>query len=221
MQALQGVGNRAFSRWLTRDYRGLFPRLPERPRSCASSQPIRTGPRSSWPPRPSPRHVGARGDPSQARRPESPTDRPQGAPERPRDCRWATGLRLTPWGVIVAWAWATAPVGHTPWAGADATRRRPDDGLERHRLPGCRSRRSDQPHTVSARRVGGPSARGDGPLHAAARLPCEAGDASGAGPLCRRVSPAPWPPSLCSSSAKGVQPNASGFVPLSIAEFSL
>lgn len=30
--ALKGVGNRAFYRWLVRDYRGLFPNLPERTR---------------------------------------------------------------------------------------------------------------------------------------------------------------------------------------------
>ena len=30
--ALKGVGNRAFWRWLTRDYRDLFPKLPERTR---------------------------------------------------------------------------------------------------------------------------------------------------------------------------------------------
>jgi hypothetical protein len=32
LHALKGGGNRAFSRWLTRDYRPLFPRLPERTR---------------------------------------------------------------------------------------------------------------------------------------------------------------------------------------------
>src|SRR6266545_4822311 len=32
LQALKGGGNRAFSRWLTRDYRALCPRLPERTR---------------------------------------------------------------------------------------------------------------------------------------------------------------------------------------------
>ena len=32
LHALKGVGNRAFSRWLTQDYRALFPRLPERTR---------------------------------------------------------------------------------------------------------------------------------------------------------------------------------------------
>src|SRR5437899_12394180 len=32
LHARKGVGNRAFYRWLTRDYRALFPRLPERTR---------------------------------------------------------------------------------------------------------------------------------------------------------------------------------------------
>ena len=32
LHALKGVGNRPFYRWLTRDSRALFPRLPERTR---------------------------------------------------------------------------------------------------------------------------------------------------------------------------------------------
>ncbi len=32
LYALKGCGERAFYRWLTRDYRALFPRLPERTR---------------------------------------------------------------------------------------------------------------------------------------------------------------------------------------------
>src|SRR5712691_1382157 len=32
LHARKGGGNRPFYRWLTRDYRALFPRLPERPR---------------------------------------------------------------------------------------------------------------------------------------------------------------------------------------------
>src|SRR5256886_13231468 len=32
LHALTGVGNRPFYRWLTRDYRALFPQLPERTR---------------------------------------------------------------------------------------------------------------------------------------------------------------------------------------------
>jgi hypothetical protein len=34
LHARKGGGNRAFYRWLTRDYRPLFPRLPERTRLC-------------------------------------------------------------------------------------------------------------------------------------------------------------------------------------------
>src|SRR5262245_9895102 len=39
LHALKGVGNRPFSRWLTRDYRPLFPRLPHIPHpvNCESS----------------------------------------------------------------------------------------------------------------------------------------------------------------------------------------
>src|SRR5438477_9728471 len=32
LPARKGIGNRAFYRWLTRDYRALFPHLPERTR---------------------------------------------------------------------------------------------------------------------------------------------------------------------------------------------
>src|SRR6478736_2640627 len=39
LHALKGVGNRPFSRWLTRDYRPLFPHLPERPRLFRLLQP--------------------------------------------------------------------------------------------------------------------------------------------------------------------------------------
>jgi len=69
--------------------------------------------------------------------------------------------------------------------------------------------------------VGGPYARGDGPLDADARLSFQKGDASGLG-VCSGASGAftmaafhvlvQW---------HGFQPHASGFVPLSIAEFSL
>ena len=49
LHALKGVGNRPFYRWLTRDYRPLFPSSPNAPASFASSRPITTGHRSSWP----------------------------------------------------------------------------------------------------------------------------------------------------------------------------
>ena len=51
LHALKGVGNRALYRWLTRDSRALFPGSPSGPASFASSRPIRTRPRPSWPPR--------------------------------------------------------------------------------------------------------------------------------------------------------------------------
>src|SRR5437773_5956133 len=38
LHALKGVGNRPFYRWLTRDYRALFPRLPERTRLFRNSK---------------------------------------------------------------------------------------------------------------------------------------------------------------------------------------
>src|SRR5690242_10744147 len=59
LHALKGVGNRPFYRWLTRDYRPLFPRLPERHRV----------------------------DPSDARRPQPPADRSQRALQSSLDCR--------------------------------------------------------------------------------------------------------------------------------------
>ncbi len=38
LHALKGVGNRPFYRWLTRDYRPLFPHLPERTRPLSPPQ---------------------------------------------------------------------------------------------------------------------------------------------------------------------------------------
>jgi hypothetical protein len=38
LHALKGVGNRPFYRWLTRDYRALFPHLPERTRLLLLNQ---------------------------------------------------------------------------------------------------------------------------------------------------------------------------------------
>src|SRR6266581_7453683 len=74
--------------------------------------------------------------------------------------------------------WANGPystlsVAHPPV-------RRADDHLERYGLP-CGGGRSDQPQTVSARRVGGPDVGGDGALDVDARLSFEEGDSSGLG----------------------------------------
>jgi hypothetical protein len=113
LHALKGVGNRAFYRWLTKDYRVLFPRVPERTRLfrlfmthqawtevfLASPtvlggidtyrieliHPIREGR--------SPRQIGRTGLSNH---------------------RWIVGgklcLLLHPWGLVVAWDCATANV---------------------------------------------------------------------------------------------------------------
>ena len=49
LHALKGGGNRACYRWLTRDYRALFPSFPSARDSFASAGRIRTGRGSSWP----------------------------------------------------------------------------------------------------------------------------------------------------------------------------
>src|SRR5438552_3360214 len=113
LHALKGVGNRAFYRWLTRDYRPLFPRLPERTRlfrlfrthqdwtqvflasptvlgvidtyGIELIHPMREGR--------SPQQIGRKGLSNH---------------------RWIVGgklcLLLNQWGLIVAWACATANV---------------------------------------------------------------------------------------------------------------
>jgi hypothetical protein len=116
LHALTGVGNRAFYRWLTRDYRTLFPRLPERTRlfrlftthqdwtqaflaaptvlgvidtyGIELIHPMREGR--------SPQQIGRKGLSNH---------------------RWMVGgklcLVLNQWGLIVAWACATANVADT------------------------------------------------------------------------------------------------------------
>ena len=95
LHALKGGGNRAFYRWLTRDYRPLFPRLPERTRlfrlftthqdwtQALLGRPDRARRH---------RHLWHRVDPSHARRPQSPADRPQRPLESPLDCRRANSV---------------------------------------------------------------------------------------------------------------------------------
>ena len=101
LHALKGVGNRPFSRWLTRDYRALFPRLPERTRlfrlftthhdwtQVFLAAPTVLGGH---------RYVRHRIDPPHARGPQPAADRPQRPLESPLDRR----------GQIVS---ATQPVG--------------------------------------------------------------------------------------------------------------
>ena len=52
LHALKGGGYCAFYRWLTRDYRALFPRLPERTRLFRLFTTHQDWTRPSWPLRP-------------------------------------------------------------------------------------------------------------------------------------------------------------------------
>src|SRR5947208_1224578 len=120
LHALKGVGNRAFYRWLTRDYRALFPQLPERTRlfrlftthqswtqvflaaptvlgvidtyGIELIHPIREGR--------SPQQMGRKGVSNH---------------------RWIVGgkrsLLLNQWGLIVAWECATANVADNTFQG--------------------------------------------------------------------------------------------------------
>ena len=116
LHALKGVGNRAFSRWLTKDYRALFPRLPERTRLfrlCKTHQDWTqvflaaptvlgvidtSGIELSHPMREgrSPQQIGRKGLSNH---------------------RWIVGgklcLLLNQWGLVVGWACATANVAES------------------------------------------------------------------------------------------------------------
>jgi hypothetical protein len=93
LRALKGVGNRAFYRWLTRDYRPLFPRLLERTRlfrlfkthqdwiQVFLASPTVVGVIDTY---------GIELIHPIARRPESPVDRPQRPLQSPLDCWWPT-----------------------------------------------------------------------------------------------------------------------------------
>src|SRR3981189_954292 len=48
LHAFKGGGNRAFYRWLTRDYRPLFPRLPERTRLFRLLKTHQDWPQAFW-----------------------------------------------------------------------------------------------------------------------------------------------------------------------------
>src|SRR5438105_4277114 len=179
LHALKGGGNRPFYRWLTRDYRALFPLLPERTRlfrlftthqdwtqiflaaptvlgvidtyGIELIHPMREGR--------SPQQIGRKGLSNH---------------------RWIVGgklcLLLNQWGLIVGWECAAANV-------ADNTLQWLIRQFEEC-LP-CRGRRSDQPQTVSARRVARPPAGGNGLVDADARLPLQESHAPRVGVFSR------------------------------------
>ena len=120
LHALKGGGNRAFYRWLTRDYRPCSPACPSGRGSFVSSRPITTGRR-----RPSGRadrarrhrHLWHRVDPPHARGCSPQQIGLKGLSNH----RWIVGgklcLLLNQWGLIVGWACATANVADNTFQG--------------------------------------------------------------------------------------------------------
>ena len=93
LHALKGGGNRAFYRWLTRDYRALVPPLP-RADAALSSLHDASGLDAGLLGRPNGarrhRHLRHRVDPSHARRPQPPADWSQRPLQSSLDCRGQT-----------------------------------------------------------------------------------------------------------------------------------
>ena len=120
LHALKGVGNRPFSRWLTRDSRALCPHLPERTRLCRLCKTHHDWPQAFLA---APTVLGVIDTsgievihPLRAGR--SPQ---QSGRKGLSNHRWIVGgklcLLLNQWGLIVGWACATAHAAdHTvPW----------------------------------------------------------------------------------------------------------
>jgi hypothetical protein len=111
LQALKGVGNRPLYRWLTRDYRPLFPRLPERTRLLPRLITQQDWPRAFLA---APTVLGVIDTYGIALiHPMREGRRPQQIGRKGlSNHRWIVGgtlcLLLNQWGFIVGWACATA-----------------------------------------------------------------------------------------------------------------
>ena len=113
LHALKGVGNRPFYRWLTRDYRPFFPRLPERPRLFRLLKTHQDWTQVFWA---APTVLG--GIDTYGIELIHPTREGRSPQQIGRkgvsNHRWIVGgklcLLLNQWGLIVGWACATATV---------------------------------------------------------------------------------------------------------------
>jgi hypothetical protein len=222
LHALQGVGNRAFYRWLPSDYRALFPRLPERTRLfrlfrtpqdwtplCWAAPTVRGGIATYGIELIPPMREG--------RRPE------QIGRKGLSNHRWMVGgklwLLLNPWGVSVAWDWATAN-------GAEPTfqwlRRQGEERMLVLSDTACQAAAGDPANLTLCQ-------RGEGEARLLVETVCSRRTLVSHG---TQVMPRGWAygqARLAFTMAAfnvlvqwpGLLPKASGFVPLSIAEFSL
>src|SRR4029450_1893579 len=118
LHALKGVGNRPFYRWLTRDYRALFPHLPERPRLFRLFTTHHDWTQAFLAP-----PTGLGGVDHHALEVIHPMREGRSPQQSGRkglsNHRWIVGgklcLLLNQWGVIVGWACATANAADNPF----------------------------------------------------------------------------------------------------------
>lgn len=222
LPALTGVGNRAFHRWLTRDYRPLFPHLPERTRlfrlfkthqdwtraflaaptvlgvidtyGIERIHPIREGR--------SPQQIGRKGLSNH---------------------RWIVGgklcLLLHQYGLVVGWDCATA---HVPDQTLQWLIRQGDGRMIVLSDTGCHAAAGDPANLKLCQRGEWQDRMLVETVLSMLTLVCH----------CKKVMHRVWPDFharlACTMAAfnilvqwHGLQPNTSGVVPLSIAEFSL
>ncbi len=222
LHALKGVGNRAFYRWLIRDYRPLFPRLPERTRLLHLCTPHQAWTQVFLA---SPTVLGGIDtDGIELLHPLREGRNPQQIGRKGlSNHRWIVGgqwcLLLHQWGLGVAWACAPANVAdHTfPW-------------LIRH----CEERMMVLSDTGFHAAEGDPSHLTRCPRGAwEDRLLVETVLAMLMRVChCKRVMPRAWAyvharrafaMAACNVLVQwqGLRPNAAGFVPLSMAAFRL
>src|SRR6266436_4265335 len=135
LHALKGVGNRAFYRWLTRDYRALFPRLPERTRLFRLLKTHQDWTRAFLA---TPTVLGVIDTYGielihprrEGRSPQPAADWPQRPLESPLDCRRQTVSVAEPVGVDCGVGVCHRPCRRPDLSGADSAGRRAHDWLE-------------------------------------------------------------------------------------------
>lgn len=116
LHALKGVGNRAFYRWVTRDYRPSLPRLPERTRLFRQFETHQRWALPSWRRLP----CWGRGQPRDRTDPSGSEGRSPAQVGRKglSNHRWIVGVKLgllaNRWGEIVGWMGMPANA-HDTW----------------------------------------------------------------------------------------------------------
>ena len=221
-QALTGVGNRPFSRWLTRADRPLVPRLPERPRlfrllttphdwtqAFLAAPTVLGGLDTSGIELSHPRREGR--SPQQSGR--------QGLANHRGIGGGTLGLLLNQWGLSAGWACATATVADTTLQGLI---RQVEERMSVLRDTGFHAAKGAPTHLTLCQRGAWEARMLVETVLSMLTLVCHVkkGMHRGWAYVQARLA--------CTMAAfnvlvqwHGFQPHASGFVPLSMAEFSL